>query len=66
MAGMDAMSVSLALKHFYGVVLTSSVDFKFVDRISNSSIRAQARSQVAIPADVTGRVVQMDSHRESP
>ena len=66
MAGMDAMSVSLALKHFYGVVLTSSIDFKFVDRISNSSIRAQARSQVAIPADMTGRVVQIDSHRESP
>jgi hypothetical protein len=46
-AGMDAMSISLALKHFYGLVLTSAIEYKFVDRINNSSVRAQARQQVA-------------------
>eukprot|EP00293_Proteomonas_sulcata_P015639 CAMPEP_0184288972 /NCGR_PEP_ID=MMETSP1049-20130417/1480_1 /TAXON_ID=77928 /ORGANISM="Proteomonas sulcata, Strain CCMP704" /LENGTH=254 /DNA_ID=CAMNT_0026595601 /DNA_START=191 /DNA_END=955 /DNA_ORIENTATION=- len=46
-AGMDPLSLNVALKQFYGAVLTSAVDFKYVDRITNHAARHQAKVQAA-------------------
>ncbi|EKX41562.1 component of oligomeric golgi complex 6 [Guillardia theta CCMP2712] len=47
MVGMDPLALSISLKQFYGVVLTSSLEYRYVDRLSTSSIRSSARSKVA-------------------
>lgn len=46
-AGMDALSLSVALKQFYGKVLTGSVELGLLDKLSSLSLRRHAHASAA-------------------